>query len=39
MSFFSRFQKLLGGGETLRPVDYLVLMAILMIIFVRVWTH
>ena len=37
MTFFSRIQKLLGGGEALRPVDYLVLMAILMIIFVRYW--
>jgi hypothetical protein len=35
MAFFSRFQKLLGGGEALRPVDYLVLMAILMMIFIR----
>jgi hypothetical protein len=30
---------LLGGGESLRPVDYLVLMSILMILFVRAWTH
>ena len=38
MSFFGRFQRLLGGGEALRPVDYMVLMAILMIVFVRFWT-
>lgn len=38
MSFLNRFQKLLSGGEALRPVDYLILMALVMILFVRVWS-
>ncbi len=37
MSFLNRFQKVLSGGEALRPVDYLILMALVMIIFVRFW--
>ena len=37
MSLFGRVQRLLGGGEALRPVDYMVLMAIVMIIFIRFW--
>jgi len=39
MSFFNRFQRILGGGEALRPVDYLVLMSILMILFIRIWVN
>ena len=38
MSLFSRGQKFLGGGESLRPVDYLVLMTVIMLIFIRFWT-
>jgi len=35
MSFINRSTKFLGGGEALRPMDYLVLMTIIMIIFAR----
>ena len=39
MAFLGRFQKVLGGGEALRPIDYLVLMSIVMILVVRIWSH
>jgi hypothetical protein len=38
MSVFQRCQKLLTGGECLRPLDYLVLMAIVMIVFLKFWS-
>ncbi len=38
MSLFNRAQRFLGGGEVLRPVDYMVLMAVVMLVFVRFWT-
>jgi hypothetical protein len=38
MSVFQQCQKVLTGGESLRPIDYLVLMAILMIVFLKFWT-
>jgi hypothetical protein len=38
MSVFQRCQKALTNGECLRPLDYLVLMVILMIVFLKFWT-
>ena len=38
MSAFHTCQKFLTGGESLRPIDYLVLMAILMIVFLKFWS-
>ena len=37
MSLLNRCQKLLAGGESLRPIDYLVLMAIFMLTFIKFW--
>jgi hypothetical protein len=38
MSAYQRCQKFLSGGDSLRPIDYLVLMAIVMIVFLRFWS-
>lgn len=35
MPFLSKFGKFLSGGDSLRPIDYLILMAITMIVFIR----
>ena len=38
MSFLWKVNDFLGGNQSLRPLDYMILMVILMLTFVRFWT-